>query len=98
MSLEEYTATGHSQSVPRWSILNIPPGTYTQNELTRFGRETVKALALLWGVTREGSKEEIAARIIRRVQFRSMLAQETVTSLALRPRKELVAIATEAGV
>lgn len=100
MSLKEYTATAHSQSVPRWSILAIPPDTYThtQNELIRFGREAVKALALLWGVTREGSKEEITARILRRVQFRSMLAEETEISLALRPRKELVAIATEAGI
>jgi hypothetical protein len=98
MTLEEYSAKAHSQSVPRWSILAINPDTYTAKQLCHHGRDALSAFAQLWGVKRDGTKQEIADRIIRRVQFRSMMAKETETSLAARPRKELAAIATEAGV
>lgn len=98
MSIEEYAPTDHSQTVPRWSILNIPPETYTRAELCEFGKENLLALAFLWGVKHDGSKEELADRVIRRVQFRIMLARETVASLAMRSRKDLSGIAQEAGV
>lgn len=98
MVFDEYAATAHSQSVPRWSILALLPDTYTRTELCRYGRDALSALSQLWGVKRDGTKADIADRIIARVQFRSMMAEETAASLASRTRKELVAIATEAGV
>ena len=98
MSFEEYAATEHSEAVPRWSILAVLPESYTRNQLCQLGREVLLALAFLWGVKREGSKEQLADRILARVRFRLMLGQETQGSLASRRRKDLVMIAKEAGI
>ena len=98
MSLEEFVATDHSQTVPRWSILAVPPEAYRRTQLRQFGKDALIGLAFVWGVKRGGSKEQLADRVIRRVQFRSMLAAESETSLATRRRKDLIAIAQEAGV
>lgn len=98
MRLEEYVATAHSQIVPRWSILAIPPDGYSVPLLCRFSSEQVRALAFLWGVNQDGSKQALAERIIRRHRFRVMLSEESEESLAHKPRKELASIAREAGV
>jgi hypothetical protein len=98
MSFEEYATTEHSQTVPRWSILAIPPEAYTRTQLCQLGKEALSALAYVWSVKRDGSKEQLADRIIRRVQFRSMLARESEISLATRNRNDLISIAQEAGV
>jgi hypothetical protein len=98
MSLEEYAATDHSRLVPRWSLLAISPDRYTRTQLCRLPRSALRALAFVWGVTLEGSKERVADRIIRRVEFRTMLATETDVSLSTRQRKDLAAIAKEAGI
>jgi len=98
MTLEEYAATSHSQKVPRWSILAVPPETYAVLQLSRYGSETLRALAFLWRVRQHGTKRELAERIIRRSQFRSRLAAQGESSLAKRPRKELLDLAKEAGI
>jgi hypothetical protein len=98
MSFADYTATAHSQFVPKWSILAIPPDSYSVRQLCRFSGEQLRVLAFLWGVNRDGSKQTLAERIIRRHQFRLMLSQENENSLACKPRKELATIAQEAGV
>jgi hypothetical protein len=98
MTLEEYTTTAHSQNVPRWSILAIPPESYSAEQLCKFGAEDLRALAFLWRVRQGGSKSGLAARIVRRSQFRDILARESESSLAKRPRKELLDLAREAGI
>lgn len=98
MTLEEYAGTPHSQIVSKWSILGIPPDNYSVAHLCRYSSEHLRALAFLWGVTRDGSKELLAERIIRRHQFRLMLSTESENSLARKARQELASIAREAGV
>ncbi len=98
MSFGEYATTAHSQSVPKWSILAVSPSEYSVSRLCRCSREQLRALAFLWGVNRDGSKEVLADRIIKRYQFRLMLSLESEESLSRRPRKELAAIAQQAGV
>jgi hypothetical protein len=98
MSLKEYVATAHSQIVPRWSVLAIPPDGYSVPLLCRFSSEQLRALAFLWGVNQDGSKQALAERIIRRHEFRVMLSQESEESLARKSRPELANIAREAGV
>lgn len=98
LSLSEYAATAHSQIVPRWSVFAISPDSYSVGQLCRFSGEQLRALAFLWGVNRDGSKETLAKRIIRRHHFRVMLSKEDENSLARMPRKKLTDIALEAGV
>lgn len=98
MSFEEYAATAHSHSVPKWSVLAIPPEKYSTTMLCQMGKEQLRALAFLWGVQQGGSKEVLAKRIIQRHQFRLKLSEETEESLAKLPRKALATIAKEAGV
>lgn len=66
MSFTEYASTAHSQSVPKWSILAIPPDDYSIAMLGSLNGEHLRALAFLWDVSREGSKEILAKRIIAR--------------------------------
>jgi hypothetical protein len=98
MTLAEYEMTSHSQTVPRWSILAIPPEQYALSILCRFSSDHVRCLASLWGVNQSGSKEVLAERIIRRHQFRVMLSRESEESLSRKPRADLAVIAQEAGV
>ena len=98
MTLAEYERTSHSQTVPRWSILAVPPEQYSLSTLCRFISDHVRCLAFLWGVNQSGSKEVLAERIIRRHEFRVMLSQENEESLSRKPRAILVTIAQEAGV
>ncbi len=98
MSLAEYASTAHSQAVPKWSILAMSPDEYTVSSLCRLSGAQLRALAFLWDVRREGSKEIVANRIIKRHHFRRMLSEATEESLASRPRKELASIAQEAGI
>ncbi len=98
MSFTEYADTAHSQTVPKWSILAMSADEYTVSSLCRLSGEQLRALAFLWDVRREGSKEIVANRIIKRHQFRRMLSEATEESLASRPRKELASIAQEAGI
>lgn len=98
MTLAEYAMTSHSQTVPRWSILAVPPAQYSLSVLCRFSNGHVRCLASLWGVNQSGSKDVLAERIIRRHEFRVMLSQESEESLSRKPRAVLVTIAQEAGV
>jgi hypothetical protein len=98
MTLEEYATTPHAQTVPRWSILALPTVTYSVTQLCRYGTEALRALAFVWRVRQDGTKHELAERIIARAQFRSQLATESQASLAKRPRKELLELAKEAGI
>lgn len=98
MSLSEYAATAHSQIVPRWSVFAISPDSYSVVQLCRFSGEQLRALAFLWGVKRDGSKEILAKRIIQRHHFRVILSKQDENSLARMPRKKLTNIALEAGV
>lgn len=98
MALEDYAATPHSQTVPRWSILAVPPESYSVAQLTRYGTGALRALAFLWRVRQDGTKHQLAERIIRRSQFRSRLAAQNESSLAKQPRKELLNLAKEAGI
>jgi hypothetical protein len=98
MTFAEYETTSHSQTVPRWSVLAVPPEQYSLSVLCRFSSDHVRCLAFLWGVNQSGSKEVLAKRIIRRHEFRVMLSQESEESLSRKPRAILVIIAQEAGV
>jgi len=98
MTLGEYATTPHAQTVPRWSILALPAVTYSVTQLCRYGTEALRALAFVWRVRQDGTKHELAERIIARAQFRSQLAKESEASLAKRPRKELLELAKEAGI
>ena len=98
MTLAEYEVTSHSQTVPKWSILAVPPEQYSLAVLCRFNNDHVRCLAFLWGVNQSGSKEVLAERIVRRREFRVLLSQESEESLSRKPRAILITIAQEAGV
>ncbi len=94
----EYEVTAHSQTVPRWSILAVPPEEYSVSALCRFTADHLRALAYVWGVNQTGSKEAVAKQIIGRSILRNRLSKETVESLSRMSRRELKLIAQDAGI
>jgi hypothetical protein len=97
MTLQEYLSTSDSQKVSRFSIAALQASDYTAERLTNFPSEHLKALAQLWGVARNGPKQDLVRRIIRRKEFRERLLTYSPESLCQLPRKELVEMAKEAG-
>jgi hypothetical protein len=95
--LHEYLATEDAQRVSRFSIAALAPGEYTPSRLSGFPLEQLKALAQLWGVARNGSKQDLVRRIIQRKEFRQRLTAHSQESLLLLRRKELAAMAKEVG-
>ncbi len=89
MFLAEYELTSQPQSVPRWSILIVPPEQYSVSSLCCFGRDHVRALAYLWGVNQSGSTRTLAGRILGRRDLRTTLARESEQTLLRKSRAHL---------
>jgi hypothetical protein len=81
LSLHEYLATEDAQRVSRFSIAALSPTEYTLTRLSGFPLEQLKALAQLWGVARNGSKQDVIRRIIQRKEFRERLTAHSQESL-----------------
>lgn len=97
MTLGEYLLTSDAQRIPKHSIAGLHPAEYSAARLSPFHAKDLEALALLWGVARTGRKDDLINRIIRRKEFRERLASHTIESLSCLSRKELAAMAKEAG-
>ena len=97
MTLQEYLATSDSQRVSSYSIAALPSSDYTVPRLAFFSKEQLDVLAQLWGVARNGSKQDLIQRIIQRKEFRERLAEHSEESLLALTRKELVEMAKETG-
>jgi len=96
MTLHEYLAISDAQKVSRVSIAALSSSEYNAQRLTLFSLEQLRALAQLWGVARNGSKQGLVGRIIQRKEFRQQLAAHSRESLLTLTRRELVRMAKEA--